>query len=128
MSWDYELDYPDFESQQGQERYLFSKGPDWLRVHQAFYTTSTRSSISGVRRPNLEATTPLHIYAFMPCTRTILRFTVCLHAVAINMCITLNPFLLRNFARPVPYSQQTFLARTRLCPLATKKAWILLTF
>jgi len=76
MSWDYELDYPDLESQQGQERYLFSEVPDWLRAYQASYTTSTRSSISGVRRPNLEATTPLHMYAFMPHIRTILPFTV----------------------------------------------------
>jgi len=105
MSWDYKLDYPDFESQQGQERYLFSEGPDWLRAHQASNTPSTRTSTSGVRRPSLEATTPLNIYAFMPCIRTTLPFTVYLHAVATNICITSNPFLLKNLARPVPYSQ-----------------------
>jgi hypothetical protein len=114
MSWDYELDYPDLDSHQGQERCLLSEGPYWLRAYIASYITSTRSSISGVGRPSLEATTPLHIYAFMPHIRTILPFTVYLHAVATKICKTFNPFLLKNLARPVPYSQQTFFARTRL--------------
>lgn len=106
LSWDYEqLDYPDFESQQGQEMYLFSQGPDRLRAHQTSYTTSTRSSISGVRRPYLEAKTTVHIYAIMPCIRKILPFTIYLHAVATNICKTLYPLLLKNLASPVPYSQ-----------------------
>jgi hypothetical protein len=61
--------------------------------------------ILGVSRPSLEATTPLHINAFMPCIRTILPFTVCLHALATNSCITLNHFLLQNLARPFPLTQ-----------------------
>jgi hypothetical protein len=101
-SWDYELDYTDFESQQGQLRYLFLKGPDWLRAHSSLLYNKHQSSISGVRRPSLEATTPLHIYAFMPCIRTILPFTVCLHAVTTNMCNNLESFPLEELCKADP--------------------------